>query len=159
MIFSPAWRAATSTFAVGAIAFWAPEISTPARSNMPPLAAKSFSISTTRTALRTGSIEIGSGFASMLIISCFDPLAEHALAKHSCPPTLAMITNLNTKPGMILLRLTWWILLKLRQVRIHVVPGLRVGNPHIHFRFEQARIVQAGSGNALAVFSRPTEKP
>src|SRR5438128_11559119 len=138
---------------MGAIAFCAPQISTPARSNMPPLAAKSFSISTTRTALRTGSIEIASGFASMLTNSYFDPLAEHAWAQHSCPPIIPIITRLNDEARMIPLRLAWRILLKLRQVRIQVIPGLRVGNPHIHLRFEQARVVQAGSGNALAVFS------
>jgi hypothetical protein len=77
MIFSPASRAAASTFAVEAITFRAGEISIPARSIMPPLAAKSFSMSTTMTAVRAGSIAIGSGFASTVTISFFG-FAAHA---------------------------------------------------------------------------------
>src|SRR5947208_13649928 len=64
MIFMPVARAAASTLAVGAIAFCAPEMSAPARLNMPPLETKSFSISTTITAVFFGLIAIGSGFAS-----------------------------------------------------------------------------------------------
>ena len=65
----PAARAAASTLAVGAITFCAPEMSTPARSNMPPLETKSFSMSTTITAVFFELIAIGSGFASTVTTS------------------------------------------------------------------------------------------
>jgi hypothetical protein len=48
-------------------------MSIPARSNIPPLAAKSFSMSTTITAVRAGSIVIGSGFASNVTAPVFAP--------------------------------------------------------------------------------------
>src|SRR5205823_5074417 len=50
------------------------------------------------------------------------------------------------------------ILLELRQLRIHVVPWLCIGSPHIHVRFEQTGVIQTGRGNALAVFTLPAEK-
>src|ERR1700676_1575664 len=72
MIFMPARRADSRTLEMGSTTFWMGAMSTPARSNIPPLLPKSFCMSTTITAVRAVSIVIGSGEASML--GCAPPL-------------------------------------------------------------------------------------
>src|SRR5437879_8631709 len=66
MIFIPARRADSRTLEMGSTTFWMGAMSTPARSNIPPLLPKSFCMSTTITAVRAVSIVIGSGEASMI---------------------------------------------------------------------------------------------
>ena len=44
-------------------------------------------------------------------------------------------------------RLWFRLLGKLRQLGIHVIPGLCTGSEKIHARFEAARIVQTARGN------------
>src|SRR5258708_4213324 len=66
MIFMPARRADSRTLEMGSTTFWMGAMSTPARSNIPPLLPKSFCMSTTITAVRAVSIVIGSGEASMI---------------------------------------------------------------------------------------------
>jgi hypothetical protein len=83
MIFMPAARAAASTLAVGAITFCAPEMSMPARSNIPPLLAKSFSISTTTTAVCFGLIATGSGLASTVTTFYLQQVTSHASHRES----------------------------------------------------------------------------
>src|SRR2546421_1905455 len=80
MILMSALRAAARTFAVGPTAFWIIEISIPARSNIPPLLPKSFSMSTTITAVLAVSIAIGAGFASILISLLLMELEERNAA-------------------------------------------------------------------------------
>src|SRR6266478_2025265 len=66
MIFMPARRADSRTLEMGSTTFWMGAMSTPARSNIPPLLPKSFCMSTTVTAVRAVSMVIGSGEASMI---------------------------------------------------------------------------------------------
>ena len=42
---------------------------------------------------------------------------------------------------------SFWIFFKLRQRRIHLVPRMRIGCPHIHLQIEPARIIQARGSN------------
>src|SRR6476646_7216631 len=44
----------------------------------------------------------------------------------------------------------WPILFKLRQLRIHVVPRLRIGRPNFVLRSIHTRIVESPSGDALS---------
>src|SRR5712691_908608 len=67
MTFIPALREAAITLAVGAMTFWIWEMSIPARSNIPPFVPKSFCMSITSSAVRSGSIVIGPGRASRSI--------------------------------------------------------------------------------------------
>src|SRR6266849_7322719 len=50
------------------------------------------------------------------------------------------------------------IFFKLRQLRIHLIPRLRVGCPDMHLWFKQARIVQARSENTLSLVTNTAEK-
>src|SRR5438132_6343614 len=65
---------------------------------MPPFAAKSFSMSTTMTALRAGSIAIGSGLALSVTISFLGSAAEAGRnAIQNCPLTNPTTMNLSAK--------------------------------------------------------------
>src|ERR1700730_10408569 len=64
MIPMPAFRIAARVFAVGSTAARVIEMLISARSNIPPLAPKSFCMSTTSAAVLAVSMVIGSGFAS-----------------------------------------------------------------------------------------------
>src|SRR6266849_7852420 len=67
-------------------------MSTPARSNIPPLLPKSFCMSTTITAVRAVSIVIGSGQASMIAgcpaLSSFMPLPPFTLLPYNDAPVV-----------------------------------------------------------------------
>ena len=52
----------------------------------------------------------------------------------------------------------WPILLKLWQLRIHVVPRLRIGRPNFMLRFIGSRIVESPSGDALSEIRLPAEQ-
>jgi hypothetical protein len=75
-IFIPAARAAWRTRAVGSIAPRIADMSMPARSNMPPTAAKSFCMSTTIRAVRAGATDTGVGLASMVISTDVDVMTS-----------------------------------------------------------------------------------
>src|SRR5204862_8271992 len=49
--------------------------------------------------------------------------------------------------GIMFSFVLFWILFKLWQRGIHLVPRVRVGCPHIHLRAEPARIIQARSSH------------
>jgi hypothetical protein len=61
----PACRTAAKARAVGPIAARVIEISIPARSNIPPSAAKSFRMSTASAAVMAGSMVVGPGLAAI----------------------------------------------------------------------------------------------
>src|SRR3989337_808707 len=79
MIFMPAWRAVAKTFFVDSTVFWFIEMSIPARSNNPPLEAKSFCISITNRAVLAMSTLIGSGFASTFTTRLFEYIQTQVL--------------------------------------------------------------------------------
>src|SRR5215467_7276986 len=89
MIFMPARRADSRTLEMGSTTFWMGAMSTPARSNIPPLLPKSFCMSTTITAVRAVSIVIGSGEASMITcrpaLDSVMPLPPLTLVRNDAP--------------------------------------------------------------------------
>src|SRR5438105_4140911 len=76
-----------------------PEISTPARSNIPPLAPKSFCISMTSTAARDASIAIDPGLAGMVIARSATAFGEWFVRVGLFIATAGVTTEAATAPA------------------------------------------------------------
>src|SRR5919109_736122 len=104
MIFMPARRAESRTLEIGSTTFWIGAMSTPARSNIPPLLPKSFCMSTTITAVRAVSIVIGSGEASMIafrpVLGSVMPLPPFTLLPYNDAPVVEATLH-QTKRNLI----------------------------------------------------------
>src|SRR6266478_3908976 len=83
----------------------------------------------------------------------FSNTARHCASRAGTHPPARAPENFQT-----ICSLLRCILLKLWQIRIHLVRRLCVGCPDVHFWFEQPRVVQARSEDALSLIRNAAEE-